>query len=315
MNNSTSNTIDGLLLPGLDGTNPLGFLAALGLFQALDGAVSHDTVLMTWASFGGTWVPVVQLGSGTQLIQGDVLNALEDVLEDDFATHPMQIMDQLTNRDSHTRTVLRDKLEQATRTDRGVVDSLVALGSDFASADATSQLQLTRRDYYRGNLTSVIKLTSRDHLQRSIFRPWDYSDPLHNQSLHLDPGEDRRHAHQWNKPAGDPDRKKSGGMLGANRLAIEAFPLFTSFPKGDKLCTVGFTGNRSRDTRWTWPVWEAKLPLPVIRSLLSMLELQASTVNSNEVALLRDRGVVAVFRTHRILVGKTPNFTPSQRVA
>ena len=53
-------------------------------------------------------------------------------------------------------------------------------------------------------------------------------------------------------------------MLGANRLALEAMPLFPSFPEDDTLRTVGFSGTRSTNTRWTWPIWNARLSLAVL---------------------------------------------------
>lgn len=101
-------------------------------------------------------------------------------------------------------------------------------------------------------------------------------------------------------------------MLGANRPAIEAIPLFTSLPEHDWLRTVGFTGNRSTNTRWTWPLWSAEISLPVVRLLLLAPELQAETPDINDMMRLRARGVIAAYRTKRIPVGKTPNFTPAR---
>lgn len=104
-------------------------------------------------------------------------------------------------------------------------------------------------------------------------------------------------------------------MLGANRLAIEAIPLFTSFPEAGTLRTVGFTGNRSTNTRWTWPLWNVAIPLQVVQSLLLLPKLQQDSIKGDEIAMLRETGVVAIYRTQRILVGKTPNFTPARRIA
>jgi hypothetical protein len=50
---------DGLFLPGLDGTNPLGFLAALGVLQLLTTEHKLDEVKMSWSSREGLWHPVL----------------------------------------------------------------------------------------------------------------------------------------------------------------------------------------------------------------------------------------------------------------
>lgn len=311
----------GLLLPGLDGTNPLGFLAALGVFRVLANCRGADSVHMKWSPSGGTWVPMINTGSVNTSDQDAILDALCEGLAKGIDAHPAQLLDKLKNTGDDNpdrRSVFMDVLSQcdpSAATGRAWTDWLAAVASDIAPADAINQLQTARRDYYYRNLASVIEKTTRDHLRRSLFQSWDYADPLDNQSLHLDPSEDRRHALQWNQPAGDPDRKKSGGMLGANRLAIEAIPLFTSIPEGRTLRTIGFTGNRSTDTRWTWPIWSVGITLSVVRSLLLLPELQQESPKPAEVAAMQARGVVAVYRTYRILVGKTPNFTPARRIA
>jgi CRISPR-associated endonuclease/helicase Cas3 len=244
-----------------------------------------------------------------------LLDTLTARLVNAIEGHPANLLSQLesaSDSDSARREIIKGVADGA---DQTLMDWTSALASDFASADSINQLQTTRRDYFFGNVKSVISRTNREHLRRAIFHPWDYSDALDNQSLHLDPSEDRRHAHQWNKPAGDPDRKARGGMLGANRLALEAMPLFPSFPEASTLHTVGFTGTRSTNTRWTWPLWSVKLSLPVVRSLLGSEVLQNDPLNPADIAALQAQGVSAVYRTRRILVGKTPNFTPAQCIA
>ncbi|TAM61185.1 MAG: hypothetical protein EPN49_07560 [Rhodanobacter sp.] len=311
---ATPDEQEGTLLTGLDGTNPLGFLAAIGLFRAIDDVAHYPgQARLQWSPCNGTWVPRI---TGLRLDPASLLDLLEATLVKKIDQHPIYVLDKLGSDDPIQRTSLFRQSARELDVDHRIrADWLTALASDVVPAAAINQLQTTRRDYYFGNLTSVIACTTREHLDRAIFHAWDYADPLDNQSLHLDPSEDRRHAHQWNKPAGDPDRKNSGGMLGANRLAIEALVWFSSLPEGDILHTVGFTGRRSRNTRWTWPIWNIPLGASTIRSTLTLAELQAKDVSPNAANQLRCRGVVAAFRTARILVGKTPNFTPAQRVA
>jgi len=304
---------EGLLLPGLDGTNPLGFLAALGVLRVIDASNDPGQIRLRWTSANGTWVPAL-MGSG--LDEVSLPQLLMDKLSRTIDEHPVRILNDLAVDDPKPRfDLFQQHTEDACANGRTEADWLAALASDIIPSSAINQLQTTRRDYFYGNLTSVIKRTRTDHLRRAIFFPWDYADPLDNQSLHLEPSEDRRHAHQWSKPAGDPDRKTSGGMLGANRLAIEAFALFTSLPSGDALRTIGFTGQRSYNTRWTWPIWNVPLSLSVVWSLMMLPELQYEDVTFDACERIRHRGIVAAFRTSRILVGKTPNFTPAQRIA
>ena len=162
------------------------------------------------------------------------------------------------------------------------MDWSVALACESVP-EAASQLQTVRRDYLPDNLRSVMQRTRTEHLMRSLFQLWDYADALDNQSLHWEPTEDRRHAYQWNMPSGDPTRKRRGGMLGANRLALEAWPLFPSFPDRDRVQTRGFMGNRVSNTFWIWPLWNFPATLPVIESLMSLEALQQKT----KVAALR----------------------------
>lgn len=305
----------GLDLPGLDGSNPLGFLAALGLLRLLHATGNPKQVKLSWIARGGTWIPVLHRIDGPELHASALLEELSRCVVGSISEHPVRILqtygDVGEDRVGRRRAAHADLLAG----DRSKMDWIAAFMSDAASPSAINQLQTTRRDYFYGNLTSIIARTEAEHLGRSIFRPWDYGDALDNQSLHLDPTEDRRHAYQWNKPAGDPNRKARGGMLGANRLALEAIPIFTSFPEGGMLRTLGFTGTKSTNTRWTWPIWGPPLSLDPIRSLLALSILQEETFNRTDLASLKGQGVVAVYRTRRILVEKTPNFTPTTCIA
>jgi CRISPR-associated endonuclease/helicase Cas3 len=102
-------------------------------------------------------------------------------------------------------------------------------------------------------------------------------------------------------------------MLGANRLALEAWPLLPSFPGGGgRVRTRGFSGTRAADTFWTWPLWRHCLTPDGVGSILSLPAPESGRATAAD---LRAFGVTAVFRSQRILVGKTPNLTPSVEVS
>lgn len=295
----------GLLLFGLDGSNPLAFLAALGTLRTLTLALPAEKVRLSWEQSDGAWRPRVFCSIDTN---GDaVVAALAASLVNDRQKHPTRFIDyKSTNAQAIAfYQSVREGGEFEPEYDRWIT----SLTNDV-HPEATSPLQLTRSDYFGGNLDQVLAKTTADHLRKALLLRWAYDDALSGQSLHLEPTEDRRHAYQWNQPSGDPNRNKSGNMLGANRLAIEALPLFTGLPSSTpaRLLMTGWTGVRSDDATWSWPIWCQSIGLSVVPSLLSLAELQQAEVPAAE---LIDRGISAAFRTRRILVEKTPNLTPT----
>ncbi len=280
-------------LIGIDGSKQSAFLASLGTLRILGLHYGIYNTKMKWICDAGAWRPVVSIPISSSIDRNEFLNVLNSTLTCSFDEHPIN-------------QLLLDKNEWDVFSDDAYW--LSALRSDIAD-EATCQLQTVRRDYFIGNLKNIIETTNETHLERTLFMQWDYNDRLDNQSLHLDPSEDRRYAYQWNMPSGDPNRKKCGGMLGANRLAIESFPLFQSFALGDRLTTCGFQGTRSTNTRWTWPIWNVFVNIEIVKSLLAQTLLQEDNL---ELQILNNLGISAIYRCRRILIEKTINFTPAE---
>jgi CRISPR-associated endonuclease/helicase Cas3 len=294
---------EGTLLRGLDGSNPLAFLAALGTLRTLTLALPGEKVKMNWEQSDGAWRPRVFCS-----LDGDALvERLAASLVKDRQSHPTRFIDY---KSSNQEVVDFFRSVRAGADINPGLDAWIASLTNDIHPDATSPLQLTRSDYFVGNLDQVMANTTNDHLRKSLLLRWTYDDALSGQSLHLEPTEDRRHAYQWNQPSGDPNRNKSGNMLGANRLAIEALPLFTGLPSSNpaRLLMTGWTGVRSDDATWTWPIWSQPIGLTIVPSVLAMAELQQVDLPAAE---LIARGIRAAYRTRRILVEKTPNLTPA----
>lgn len=105
---------------------------------------------------------------------------------------------------------------------------------------------------------------------------------------------------------------RCGGMVGANRLAMEAWPLFQSVAVRGELQTVGFQGTQpSKGICWTWPLWTVPIALCDVTPILNLDAFQGGSdrQSSDGRELLIARGIGAGFRLRRILVEKTPNFT------
>lgn len=299
-----------IVLAGIDGSRPLGFLAALGAFRTLGRFTQDAKVQFAWKLTLGAWRPVVHIDSETQWDESFFVEQLMNHLDIDTETHPAL---RINAPEIKRREYFQQVAAAASLVNRDDADWLSCNESDAAEASAISQLQTSRRDYHSIAIRGLLSGTEWGHLERTLFQAWDYSDPIAGVSLHVEPREDRRHAYQWYTPSGDPTRKSSGGMIGANRLALEAWPLFQSLPARtrDRLKTNAFKGTRVTDTKFTWPIWTTPIQLDMIGTLLSLRQTQSSEILTDD---LLPQGISRAYRCQRILVGKTPNLTTAVAV-
>ena len=190
----------------------------------------------------------------------------------------------------------RRELEIAAREREGreVADFLTALGSDCFAENkgeeepATTALRAIgagNNEGYLGFMRTIHVTTTREQLNRALFAEWDYSDPP--PFMRWDPNEYRTHALR----AGDPAKaRERNNVRGANRLAIEALPLFPTAPLTRCLGTTGFRGDRI-----TWPIWIEPLSLASISSLVALQEVQDA-----DLFTMSRRGIAQVFRANRV---------------
>jgi hypothetical protein len=303
-----------LLLAGLDGSNPLAFLACLGTLRALTGAWPDRHVRISWSS-AGAWRPVLHV-DGVVAAQ-DVISALVGELKK-MEDHPAWTLGaDLNVGPERFREFAEGASEQAQeKRDRTWADFAAAFGCESTTTSDGRSIQDTAlrtmsgagHQHFVQFMSLIVQRTTARHLEKTLFETWRYDDPVEKCTLRWDPQDDVRRALQWRDPSGDPERKKRGNMLGANRLAIEALPLLPTIPDGRELHTTGFSGRGSQSTFWTWPIWSGALSLDVVRSVLAMSELQ----HVHDPGALQSRGIAAVMRCRRLTIGKFRNFTPAQ---
>ncbi len=302
-------------LIGLDGSNPLAFLASLGTLRSLCNAWPGRHVRMSWSSTGP---------------RRPVLHTQQPVTPPEVM---LALVGQLKTMEDHPAWSLGPDLNVASEQFREFAERAAAHAfqthdrtwSDFASAfgcEATvssdGKIQDTAlrtmsgagHQHFVQFMSLIVQRTTAKHLEKTLFETWRYDDPVEKSTLRWDPQDDVRRALQWRDPSGDPERKRKGNMLGANRLAIEALPLLPTIPVGHELRTTGFSGRGSQSTYWTWPIWSGALSLDVVRSLLATPDLQLAHGSQD----LRSRGVMEVMRCRRLTIGKFRNFTPAQPV-
>lgn len=300
-----------LVLSGLDGSNPLAFLAALGALRALTRAWPDSAVRMSWRLADGAWRPALHVA----LESRDVVSALLEKCRE-AAKHPtLAIADNLTikpeNLRSHTMSLLGSD-------DRDATAFAAAFGSDAITTKTGNIADTALRtmsgaghQHFLKSMRDVLASVNTEHIERALFHAWDYADPLRGLSLRFDPMDDKRYALQWIDPGTDSTRGSRGNMLGANALAVLGIPLLAVAPVRAELLTTCFQGSRSTDCFLTWPVWKWPLSLDVAASLLSQEDIQ---LKSPPRGTLSNQGVVEVYRSQRITTDKFRNFTPSTSV-
>lgn len=299
-------------LSGLDGGNLLGYLAALGTLRVLSAGQDGAQVRMRWSQ-NGAWTPVV-LHSAIPTEDG-LLKALEKkVCGEDSIDPAWRIGNDLTLSTGQFRQDLLKYLHECSNDRRATVDFLAAFGSEAIGAGPRKEqmsdtefrtMSGAGHQHFLGFMKELALTTSREHLQRALFETWDYGDG--RPSLRWDPADYRPHALRAEDPSGDPIKT----MRGANRLALEALPLFPTAPDGRHLRTIAFE-DRNRESEITWPIWNDSIEVETLASALAMDELQCAETTETTRRQFNSRGIAQVFRAKRFTEGKYRNFSPAR---
>ncbi|MCX7700485.1 MAG: hypothetical protein N2039_06375 [Gemmataceae bacterium] len=306
---TTQATENGLLLPGLDGTNPLGFLAALGVLRIL--TLRGHSPKMRWTQSGGVWRPAIS-GLPSQL------PSLETELHDALASldhSAWSISKKLPFEANIFRNHVKDGVWKASVRDRQLVDLLASFGAEFFEDDGgafeETELCMVRSGDAAGQGMiaygrRIIETSEPNHIKKAIEANWLNSDD--KCALRLDPGEDKPYGLQWQNPS------SVGAMSekGANCLALLALPCFPVIPTHREAKTVGFGLRQPKQSSFTWPIWDCSLNLNVVCSILALDELQRPMPERSR---LNSMGIAAVYRCDRVMTSKYyANFTPARQL-
>jgi hypothetical protein len=296
-------------LKGLDGSNLLAFMAGIGTLRCL--TPSDPGIRMRWVD-RGVWIPLVQhsrIGTADRLVDA----VAECLCGEVSINRAWEISQDLTISRMDFRNHVESEAAKATPADRSATDFLAAFGSEvFGSGPKREQMSDTEfrtmsgagHQHFLGFMRELTRTTDRTQIWRALMEPWDYADG--RPSLRWDPADYRPHALRATDPSGDPIRT----MRGANRLAVEALPLFPTVARNGRVRTVGFQ-KRNRETEITWPIWTDAVDLETARTLIAISELQYADVADSS-SKLACRGITQVFRARRFIDGKYRNFAPAK---
>ena len=304
----SNKSTQGILLSGLDGGNPLGFLAAVGAFIALHG--KFPGVCLGWKVTGAGWRPVI---TGCGGCQEDFLKNLSETLRH----APINIFG-IDNRMPFMSEKFSEELKSAcyhaSPANRRDVDFLASFGVDLYPDEEKNfqdtKFRMVRSGDSTGNgflayAKKIREETDQDHIKRAIFDAWDYQDNGRC-SLRWDPAEYQRYALRWQDPS--QPRSRSGIMLAAYSLAIESLQILPTLLKGERAETTGFRRFNSREY-FVWPIWTPVLKADTVRSLLALSDLGEDPLPRPS---LSRRGIEEVYCSRRALEGYYLNFLPAK---
>ncbi len=303
-----------LELTGLKGNNPIGFLAACGLFRVANQDFESK---LSWRRSGGSNGPWTACFSTSCV---DTESSLRDRIIEVVADSAKRYLDCL---DEYSLTTTEAKVEDYRRIGKEIIcrlgnsageqtvaEMLSGFGSDLITRKKKDQTvisnshllmtsgqqdllnekgrklakKLTKRQK-GGKIASAV----REKIEEALFGPWRYEDDEH--PLGWDPQMQRLHALRNKEPTND-NKKRSVSV--AVYLASQSLPLFPCFAIGGRLHTAGFHYDNSGDW-FAWPIWSNPISLDTLRSLL------VHPINSD----LKQRGVELVFRCRRVRTGSS----------
>jgi hypothetical protein len=311
-----------LRLDALEGTHPLGFLAALGLLRLL----TEDARLQARMAFPDG-VAVLE----STLDRGELIDELGKRIAGRAGALELEFDDL-----KESLPAWGALLRQAR--DRGADDRALRFFGAYATDLATARDGETTKPtalYMTAGQQLFVKLgrllteglahaavaarskrkgkplSFPSEVAEALFGPWRYPDDQH--PLGWDPWAERLYAYQAVAPTTDRRGKSTRAVVW---LAYEALPLFPVFASSvGRWGSVGLQTTafvRTDETRFVWPVWTPFAGIGAIRSLLSSRELhvvgrgpdpedpQGYALNRTR---LRARGVAVVCRAVRADLG------------
>ncbi|HQZ40333.1 MAG TPA: hypothetical protein PLH72_14955 [Vicinamibacterales bacterium] len=291
-----------LALSGLDGSNPLGFLAALGVLDAVSG----DEHAALWWRYEAGWNPV--LASSCQSVADLVARLDQD--RQSCITDPALALAYDGKRDLKPPPAvfvgyLRNLVDASTMMRRRSVDWAAAFATDVA-VDNNGNTKPTALHFTAGQqqflqmVQELVKHVTAEDLTEAVFEPWRYSRPLPVM------GWDATSSRDYALRATDPSTDKKLGVPGADWLAIRGLSFIPAVPRGTRVVTTCCSGGW-KDGQFTWPLWTVGLTSPVIRSLL------AQQVDQWSMPERRSRGIGVVLSSgiKRSEQGGYGSFEPS----
>lgn len=258
--------MNGTHLTGLTGTNPLGFLAALGVQTLFEH--EEERPLLWWTD---DIIPHAVVDD-----RFDVDRIIDCAMDRSFpawltspALNP-RLGGKSDDTGKFSRDGLRAYLEQANSDAPGnrFASALVAEGSyDGAGATAKpSDLYFAAGPAkFLSDARKILEKVEPEHLETGLLGPWSFDSDL--PSFRWDVGDDPNYALAAAKPG--VNKQTNPGPEGLALLGLSQYPVYGSH---GRTLTQGCSGPWRRNGSFTWPLWTRPAGPGAVKSLLAHVD-------------------------------------------
>jgi hypothetical protein len=259
-------------LNGLDGSNPLGFLASLGLLRVIPGAKLGFCEDGSYRAFvDGIGMSESDLAT---FITADAEAAANECSPWRFTytksaskkQGPQKVAD-LKPPPDEFKKFLVTCIEAWLNGNDEAAAYAAAYATDIA-VDGKGNTKPTAFHFTAANQTFLGAVES---IRSSLMQEWVETSLFKGHSerkgsnLRWNPGAERNWALMSNNPNDDGTRVDAP----LEWLAFRGLPLLPSFPRGSRIITTGIVG-RGDDMTFTWPLWSTPASLPTTQSALKI---------------------------------------------
>ncbi len=251
--------MNGTHLTGLEGTNPLGFFAALGVQVAFEG---EGEVPRLWWSDDVVPHAVVDGSFSIENIASRAMEVFPAWLESPAIKTSLEPAGDVKFNEWDITTYLDNA--RLAGPNAGLAACLVAEGSfDNSNAAKPTDLYFTAgQQKFLRMIVDILEGVTAEDLEIGITGPWPYQSKL--SSLMWDVADDSNYA----LSASDPSKGKKLTNPGVEALAILGISNYPVFGSPGRTRTQGTSGGWKRGA-FAWPIWARPASHRTVSSLLA----------------------------------------------
>ncbi|MCK6546464.1 hypothetical protein L6R52_11490 [Myxococcota bacterium] len=268
-----------VILSGMNGSNPLGFLASLGVLR-----VAHvgEGARLSFLD-DGTFRPVLDSALGEKEIAEMVAADAEragivspwTIEYEKVEKNGSKMVRDLKPPPGVFSRFARSKVAEWVRGQ----DEGAGYAAAFATSVAVDGKGNTKPTAFHFTAANQTFLKSVEESRGKVSVEWARESLFAGgatrpgPNLRWDPSAERN----WALMANNPNDEGTSVDAPLEWLAFRSLPLVPSFPVGTRIMTTAVTG-RGDDMTFTWPLWATPCTVPVVRSLLQLDHRRDSAV-------------------------------------